>query len=452
MAWLFAVRRQVCHRRHATLLAVAALLFQTGHLPGTEPRPPGNPYLGCQVTSAGRKAAIAAGVESPIGAVVLQVTPGAPAAKAGLARGDLVLQFGRQDIQCAEDLESALRRSKPDSHQRVVFVRDNSRRETTLVVGFRPVYYSLQWFTHAGGGYRLRDLEGWTTQSPERPEKQPEARYDFFESSEGNYRLLCFRSSWPTTDGQAALSKFVAKYRGEWPQAAVTEFQLAGVQAVCVGYSVPKERRTIWRISWVASGQRYVMNALGPPQVSPSRLPSAIADLLATMELLPSSSASPDGSRIVRASGPGPGNTPPVAIPSPPQGWIEHRAGSVRFFLPKQWQTSSFAAADEGRWLIGDALQPEATLSVVRDVESAKLLRGMNVLKRSTATLARYPAEWIQIEVEETHRKTRGLVFALQKPDSFNAPGIDLQGEPVVQNWPDGVFGVPTGSGPLLAD
>lgn len=259
-------------------------------------------FVGLKATSAGTKAAVAAGVESPLGAAVLSLTPHGPAAQAGLLRGDLIVQLGASQIDCLEDLESAVRRSEIGSEQRVIAVRGVNRREVALVVGAQPVTYSLLFFTHATGGYRLKLLEGWQAQPIDQREKTPDMQFDALESSERNYRLSCFKSSWPAPEGSAAIKEWAARRLVEHPEAQIAYFQLAGAPAVRVGCHVPNERRTLWRISWVHGGRRYVINAVGPPLADPSKLPPPVSDMLATLELLPGESPEPAGIAVEGSS------------------------------------------------------------------------------------------------------------------------------------------------------
>lgn len=383
--------------------------------------PPGSdslkskPYVGLRATSAGTPAAVAAGVEALLGAVLLEVTPGAPAARAGLRRGDLIVEYGGVEIQYAEDLESAVRHSPIGGRQRVVFVRGTQRFRTDLTIGSQPVNYSHLRYTHAGGGYRFQVLPGWKELPQDQPDRPIERQFDIVESSDGHYRLLCFKGSFPAADPKAALQAFASDRLKEIPDAQSSRFQLAGAPAACVAHRLESDGRILWRISFVSHGRRYVINANGPPYVELSKPARAVTDVLNTLELLPVGEAA--GPPLAQNAAV---QTKPAASAEevePPPGWTAQRAGGLQLYLPPQWQASQFASADEGRWLFGEPLAPEASVAVVRDRELDELTRGMKVLEKTEAKLAKQQALRVLVEIEETHRTTRGMLVAMNEPD-----------------------------------
>lgn len=296
------------------LVARNAVAADQGQLLPGNPVPPAQenrPYVGMRATSAGTQAAAEAGVESPSGAVVLSVTPGGPAARAGMARGDLVVQCGADEIQCVEDLESAIRRSGIGSEQRVIVVRGVNRRELAIVVGSQPVVNPPVPFNHAGGAYRMKLLPGWAELRLDQSDKAPDMQFDAIESSGRNYRLTCFRSSWPAPEGEEAVRGWAGRRLAENPEAHMAYFRLGGAPAVRIGYRMPKEGRTLWRIGWLHGDRRYVINATGPPLADPARLPPAISDMLATLELLPGAAPGPTATNEQRMSPAGSETTTP---------------------------------------------------------------------------------------------------------------------------------------------
>jgi hypothetical protein len=94
------------------------------------------PYIAMRAVSAGTAAAKRMGIESPFGAAVENVVPGGPAAKAGFQRGDLIVDFGGREITNYDDIATALSRSPIGSRQRVFFIRNNRREQTTVVIGW----------------------------------------------------------------------------------------------------------------------------------------------------------------------------------------------------------------------------------------------------------------------------------------------------------------------------
>ncbi|MGH3675704.1 MAG: S1C family serine protease [Mycobacterium sp.] len=96
-----------------------------------------HPYLGIsagQVTSAIQQML---GVQVDHGALVLGLDPGAPAATAGLRRGDIIVEFAGKPVNTVEDLLGALRQTETRSQQPLVFVRGGERQQVTVDVGYR---------------------------------------------------------------------------------------------------------------------------------------------------------------------------------------------------------------------------------------------------------------------------------------------------------------------------
>jgi putative serine protease PepD len=83
-----------------------------------------HPYLGVSVTDA-----------EGGGAVVGTVRPDSPAAKAGLAKGDVVKQIGDKPVNDSDDLVSAVQTGKVGDQLAVTYVRNGDQRTTTVTLG-----------------------------------------------------------------------------------------------------------------------------------------------------------------------------------------------------------------------------------------------------------------------------------------------------------------------------
>lgn len=73
--------------------------------------------------------------ESPIpGVRITGVRPGSPAARAGLAAGDVIVRFAGVTVRTLDDLTFALRSRRPGDRVEVVFVRDGHERRVEAVL------------------------------------------------------------------------------------------------------------------------------------------------------------------------------------------------------------------------------------------------------------------------------------------------------------------------------
>jgi S1-C subfamily serine protease len=63
------------------------------------------------------------------------VTPGGPAASAGLQSGDVITRLGGQPVDDADSLIDAIRSLSPGSRVRVTFVRQSATMHTSLRLG-----------------------------------------------------------------------------------------------------------------------------------------------------------------------------------------------------------------------------------------------------------------------------------------------------------------------------
>lgn len=77
------------------------------------------------------------------GAIIVQVIPGSPAEKAGLQRGDIIVQFDRSKIKSMEDLVSQVRKREPGDKVKIVYYRDGEKREVEVVLEEKPIKTGL---------------------------------------------------------------------------------------------------------------------------------------------------------------------------------------------------------------------------------------------------------------------------------------------------------------------
>jgi putative serine protease PepD len=75
---------------------------------------------------------------SSSGAAIGRVTSGSPAASAGLKSGDVITEFGGQQITAADDLTSAVAAHDPGDHVSVTYVRAGQTKTAEVTLGTRP--------------------------------------------------------------------------------------------------------------------------------------------------------------------------------------------------------------------------------------------------------------------------------------------------------------------------
>jgi putative serine protease PepD len=95
-------------------------------------------YLGVGVGSVDAQGAQAGRAGATQGALIGQVSPGSPAAQAGLQTGDIVVKVGSTAITNPGDLTSALTQNGPGSKVTVTFSRNGSQQTAQVTVGQRP--------------------------------------------------------------------------------------------------------------------------------------------------------------------------------------------------------------------------------------------------------------------------------------------------------------------------
>jgi len=95
-------------------------------------------WLGVVIQPVTPAIARAMGLDKPRGALIGDVTPGSPAEKAGLRRGDIVLAFNGQAIEETRELSLKVAMQAPGSSARLSVHRDGRVIEVSVVLGEQP--------------------------------------------------------------------------------------------------------------------------------------------------------------------------------------------------------------------------------------------------------------------------------------------------------------------------
>ncbi|RMF94331.1 MAG: DegQ family serine endoprotease [Candidatus Schekmanbacteria bacterium] len=95
-------------------------------------------WLGLLVQTLDENLAKQFGRESKEGALVGQVTKDSPAEKAGIKRGDIIIEFNGQKVKDSRDLSMKAASTPPGTKVKVKLVRDGKEKTVTVVLGEYP--------------------------------------------------------------------------------------------------------------------------------------------------------------------------------------------------------------------------------------------------------------------------------------------------------------------------
>lgn len=95
-------------------------------------------WLGVAIQEVNRDLAQSFGLDKAMGALVADVEPGGPAAKAGLRAGDLIIKFGGRDVNTQADLPYLVGRTAPATEVPVVIMRKGKQQTIDVTVGVLP--------------------------------------------------------------------------------------------------------------------------------------------------------------------------------------------------------------------------------------------------------------------------------------------------------------------------
>jgi serine protease Do len=91
--------------------------------------------LGVEIQPIDESMAKALGLDHPHGALVGDVAPNSPAAKAGLQAGDVIVRIDGHDVPHAQELPRLVARHAPGTHAKVELLRDKSPRTIDVTLG-----------------------------------------------------------------------------------------------------------------------------------------------------------------------------------------------------------------------------------------------------------------------------------------------------------------------------
>ncbi|MBZ4687895.1 MAG: serine protease Do [Clostridia bacterium] len=93
------------------------------------------PWLGVYIQDVTPELQEYFGLSEQKGAVIASVQPGSPAEKAGLRRGDVVLEFNRQEIKTSEDLVEKIKKCEVGQKVVLLVFRDGVTKYVTVKIG-----------------------------------------------------------------------------------------------------------------------------------------------------------------------------------------------------------------------------------------------------------------------------------------------------------------------------
>jgi serine protease Do len=96
-------------------------------------------YLGVTLQDIDNNLAKALKLKSMEGALVTEVVQNGPAAKAGIKRGDIIVEFNDQKVANRTQLRNLAARAKPKSEVKIGLLRDGKKMEVTAILVERPI-------------------------------------------------------------------------------------------------------------------------------------------------------------------------------------------------------------------------------------------------------------------------------------------------------------------------
>ena len=96
------------------------------------------PWLGATLQNVSKDIADSIGLDRPVGAVVVEVAAGSPAAKSGLKRGDVILQIDGQDVEDAQGVGFRLGVKQLGGVAALAVVRDGQKVAVSLTLAPAP--------------------------------------------------------------------------------------------------------------------------------------------------------------------------------------------------------------------------------------------------------------------------------------------------------------------------
>ena len=114
-----------------TAASVADQLIESGEV--------AHPYLGVSLGDLTPEAAERFGLQADSGAVIAEVVPGEPAARAGVEAEDVVVDVGSEKVESSGDLLTALREYKPGETVGITVLRDGREQTLDVRLGERDV-------------------------------------------------------------------------------------------------------------------------------------------------------------------------------------------------------------------------------------------------------------------------------------------------------------------------
>ncbi len=95
-------------------------------------------YLGVTLQGIDDNLAKALKLKSTEGAIVTEVVPNGPAAKAGIKQGDIIIECNGQKISDSTQLRNIVAQSKPGTRAKLGLLRDGAKMELGIELGERP--------------------------------------------------------------------------------------------------------------------------------------------------------------------------------------------------------------------------------------------------------------------------------------------------------------------------